>query len=687
MRRVFPPISILIAFALIMGAFVACEENEVEEQIDSTAPVINLSVSEMNIFGGVEVILMGNELYLGSRVVATWKDDVSKVCEAVLSLDGKSISSGTILSEAGKLTITVTDEACNASSTSIVLTSDAIFGMEALGQLRLQVDEEVDLLSGISFPPEVKLNKVEIVIDEIRTEVPNPTHYSPEYPGTARLIFTLQLNNDSIFEVESQTIDILPLSMPGYSIAQAAIGDGWEGVSTGYRSYTVKMNFEDTGVFKAWALLREVIAHGTRDASASEIKTRLLRHQPVIFGEHPLPIDTLHWYSSNGANWKQEQMIVNFEEECRFLCPDISDKIRNDWELGADTHGRKCTGILYITTYPVLHALGMRIGIVGAQVPIDQGEDAYRNYHRLYEGHEEELNWIESHPETIFYRTSSVGWGDEYLYYPRLSIQPNMGICMSALGNVPPNGKYLITKYGEELPEHASDNEPWSYGAEGVIGGLNDGETRVNNPPTIGNTRLPVESHKNDDDLWCETSEVLGSSQATSPASPAAMGKFYLASLLNYALDPNLTVHENKRQIREACLDQYVYFGEELYMIGKRVNPGGIVEEYFSTLPSSVSLSSEELFPLPLGVFPNCVVMGPGVVNAEGTPVTDDNYLEMIGKQLYISPIMLRKYGVTPGSKLEYTEHLCLDEDGTGIDNPSEAGKSICNRVSVVSVL
>ena len=163
-----------------MGAFVACEENEVEEQIDSTAPVINLSVSEMNIFGGVEVVLMGNELYLGSRVVATWKDDVSKVCEAVLSLDGKSISSGTILSEAGKLTITVTDEARNASSTSIVLTSDAIFGMEAFGQLRLQVDEEVDLLSGISFPPEVKLNKVEIVMDEIRTEIPNPTHYSPE---------------------------------------------------------------------------------------------------------------------------------------------------------------------------------------------------------------------------------------------------------------------------------------------------------------------------------------------------------------------------------------------------------------------------------------------------------------------------------------------------------------------------
>ena len=122
-------------------------------------------------------------------------------------------------------------------------------------------------------------------------------------------------------------------------------------------------------------------------------------------------------------------------------------------------------------------------------------------------------------------------------------------------------------------------------------------------------------------------------------------------------------------------------------MIGKRVNPGGIVEKYFSTLPSSLNLSSDELVPIPVGVFPNSVVVGPGVVDSDGTPVTSDNYVEMIGKPLFISPVLLRKYGVKAGDNLEYTEHLCLDGEGTGIDNPAEAGKSICNRVSVVSVL
>ena len=121
-------------------------------------------------------------------------------------------------------------------------------------------------------------------------------------------------------------------------------------------------------------------------------------------------------------------------------------------------------------------------------------------------------------------------------------------------------------------------------------------------------------------------------------------------------------------------------------MIGKRVNPGGIVEKYFSTLPSSLNPSSDELVPIPVGVFPNCVVVGPGVVDSNGTPVTSDNYVEMIGKLLFISPVLLRKYGVKVGNNLEYTEHLCLDGEGTGIDNPAEAWKSICSKLTKISI-
>lgn len=664
--------------------------------VDKTAPQISVLIEEKNVIAGPTVIVESNYLMFDKQVAAEWSDDFTETCTTALSFiptngTARKIVSGNTLSEAGILEITVTDDGGNSSSASIVLTADAIYGLESIGQLQLMVDEEVDLLKGISFPKDVQLMKVEIVMDEKRTEIPDPTHYLPEYPGKATIIFSVQIENDTILGIESQPLDIIPLNMPGYSIAQAAIGDGWEGVSTGYSSFPTKKNFEVTGVFKAWALIREMAEHGTRDASASEIRTRLSRHQPVVFGEHPKAVDDIVWAGGIGGNWKEEHMTVHFDEECFFMCPDISDKIRNDWEIGADSHGQKITGILYITIYPVLHALGTRIGFIGTQIPVEHDESTIRSYY-AYDGLKEELEWTMSHPETILYHTESTYFGSMETYVPQLVVQPNMGLFMCSLGNTYSNAArtcYFITKNGEDCPEYVNDTHAWSYGAEGALGGWNNGETHVTVPPTIGHTMLPVESHKNDDDIWCESSQIQGwgGNPTTSPASPAAMGKFYLASLLNYALNPNLSVHENKRQIREVCLDHYVYYGDDLYMIGKRINPGGIVEKYFSTLPASVPLSSEELIPLPLGVFPHCVVIGPGVVDAEGTPVTEDNYLEMVGKQLYISPVLLRKYGVASGSRLKYTEHLCLDRKGTGIGNPSEGGKSICSRVTVMSAI
>ena len=90
--------------------------------MDTKAPVISVSLSSVNVIGGQEATLGTSELKIGTKTVATWKDDVSKTCKAGLELDGKAISSGTKLSEPGKLKLTVTDEAGNSSSTEITLT-------------------------------------------------------------------------------------------------------------------------------------------------------------------------------------------------------------------------------------------------------------------------------------------------------------------------------------------------------------------------------------------------------------------------------------------------------------------------------------------------------------------------------------------------------------------------------------
>ena len=90
--------------------------------MDTKAPFITVSLSSVNVIGGQEVALETSELKIGTKTVATWKDDVSTTCKAGLELDGKAISSGTKLSDPGKLKLTVTDEAGKSSSAEITLT-------------------------------------------------------------------------------------------------------------------------------------------------------------------------------------------------------------------------------------------------------------------------------------------------------------------------------------------------------------------------------------------------------------------------------------------------------------------------------------------------------------------------------------------------------------------------------------
>ena len=131
MRNPFSLPAQLLSWFLALSFLVACGGKEPIDPtpptpptptVDTKAPVISVSLSSVNVIGGQEATLGTSELKIGTKTVATWKDDVSKTCKAGLELDGKAISSGTKLSEPGKLKLTVTDEAGNSSSTEITLT-------------------------------------------------------------------------------------------------------------------------------------------------------------------------------------------------------------------------------------------------------------------------------------------------------------------------------------------------------------------------------------------------------------------------------------------------------------------------------------------------------------------------------------------------------------------------------------
>ena len=126
-------------------------------RVDSGAPTITISIGEKNVIAGVSATIKDSQLLIDDELAATWTDDYTKTCKAELSLTpegattAKTVNSGDELTEAGTLKLTVTDDFNNAATATIKLTAVAVYGLEKLNNLKLQVDQETDLLNGLTF--------------------------------------------------------------------------------------------------------------------------------------------------------------------------------------------------------------------------------------------------------------------------------------------------------------------------------------------------------------------------------------------------------------------------------------------------------------------------------------------------------------------------------------------------------
>jgi hypothetical protein len=153
-------------------------------------PDLSVIKPEVNVFGGVVLKVSGNKLLIADEEVASWSDKIAEPCTAALSLNGHEVKDGDTLSEPGKLTITVTNNQERSSSAEIILTIDAVYGLENV--TTMQVDVEADLLQGLTFANGAELVKVEMEVDGQCTELTDPQHFTPQYPGTCSLIFTVK---------------------------------------------------------------------------------------------------------------------------------------------------------------------------------------------------------------------------------------------------------------------------------------------------------------------------------------------------------------------------------------------------------------------------------------------------------------------------------------------------------------
>lgn len=155
-RNLLPILSrSLLVLCIVMAVFASCSrENYPSDKpdvpkVDTTAPVIKVLHADVDITGVEEITIRSNALYIGDLLVATWSDNVTTNCRVSMTINGNSISSGSVPIVSGTLTLTVTDDAGNASTATIKLTMKETHPDITIYHTEVNVYGDVQL--GISF--------------------------------------------------------------------------------------------------------------------------------------------------------------------------------------------------------------------------------------------------------------------------------------------------------------------------------------------------------------------------------------------------------------------------------------------------------------------------------------------------------------------------------------------------------
>lgn len=274
-------------------------------KMQETHPDITIYKSEVNIFGGATLGIHSGYLSINDEEVMAWSDRYTENCSVAVTFDGNTLSDGAVLSKAGTLTVTVTNRQGKSSVAEITLVSKAITGMEALS---LQVDTEVDLISGVTLADGATVVKVEILQDGKQAVIADPTRFTPEYPGTCTLIYTVEGRDGSTTEERLENVTIKPLDYTAPGIATASM------ISTTYPWYN---NLRQS--------TRQFIYPHLQASYAAYNHSKLANRVHVIFGETYEGADNISAWSDADATghayegyWRIKSLVPETVIKCVF---------------------------------------------------------------------------------------------------------------------------------------------------------------------------------------------------------------------------------------------------------------------------------------------------------------------------------------------------------------------------------
>ena len=287
-------------------------------------PDLTVTKPEVNVFGGVGVGITDSQLLIGGEEVASWSDKHTKKCKAELSFNGREIKSGDVLSEPGKLTLTITNDQGKSSTAEIILTNEAVIGEAKIGDM--QVDEEIDLLAGITFAEGATLVKTEIDMDGQRTEITDAQHFTPEYPGTCSIIFTVKGKNGDMAEIKADNLTIKPLDYKAMEISninpEEILPIVWQVEVWDKKAYE---HIEHLRVAEATRVRDMMRKYGTSNHSPEEYQQLMKRLNTGMLWEIPM------WYDNYEIIWwgPARQPSEHAHDEWSILNTIINDQQTN----------------------------------------------------------------------------------------------------------------------------------------------------------------------------------------------------------------------------------------------------------------------------------------------------------------------------------------------------------------------
>ena len=91
------------------------------------------------------------------------------------------------------------------------MTAVAVFGLENLQNIQLQVDQEANLLEGLTFAEGLTLQKVEIETGDVTSELAAPYTFTPVYPDPINVVLTIAKPDGNAIKERVDALNVKPL--------------------------------------------------------------------------------------------------------------------------------------------------------------------------------------------------------------------------------------------------------------------------------------------------------------------------------------------------------------------------------------------------------------------------------------------------------------------------------------------